>query len=430
MSSIVSTAGDREPENRSRRENALDAFAVMCAVLFVLWPFSFGLGVIADIPAISAVGKGLMFLGFVWAVIGSPRWHGDSLESRGLGSPRRLFQLLREGPDRGQTAAIFATVFFGLIFFSLVDWPDAARFFRLPRNYRLPPDAVWKWVAIALGSASAAAIVATCAIRYDNFRSAFALALKISVAFLAYATLAAWLSRGEKAFSKFELADHTLDTAAHMFWGLLQQLTFTAFFATRLRKAFAPAATPSAPMSTWRRLGAVALGGVIAAVTLAPALWFAMRAVYGAKVPDALLGGLAAFVFPIGVVWTHFFCKDRRRMLVATLTGSCFGLIHIDSYGLVLVTTLLGTTFAYAAMEDRFRNLAAFAFMHGLLGATVTKLFGGKDIFRISLSVGPWAVKNPTAVVLIVPLVCLLAYAALAFWAARKLPAAAPETDR
>jgi hypothetical protein len=123
-------------------------------------------------------------------------------------------------------------------------------------------------------------------------------------------------------------------------------------------------------------------------------------------------------------VWTWFFCRDKKRMLVATLSGSFFGLIHIDSYGLVLLTTILGTTFAYAAMEDRFRNLAAFAFMHGLLGATVLKLFPGKGMWRISLSVGPWAVERPSAAVLVFPLLCLAAFVAFFWWLARQGPSA------
>ncbi len=420
---ILNTAGEPEREAHPRRVNALNAFGVMCGVLFVLWPFCFGWGVLGQAPWVSAVGKGAMLLGFVWAVVLTPLWHRDTLESLGLGSPRRLLALIRDrsGAARWRILAVFFTVIGGIVWFSLADWPDAAKFFRLPKPYRMAPDSFGEFAAIAILSLCAATILATFVIRYDNLGSAFGLALKISVAFLAYATLAAWLARGPKAFAKFELLDHTLDAATHMFWGLIQQLTFTAFFATRLRKAFAPSASPSNTTPAKRRLLVAVLGGVVAAATLGPAVWLAMRTVHGPLVAPSLLTGCVAFAFPAGVVWTHFFCRDKKRMIVATLTGSCFGLIHIDSYGLVLLTTILGTSFAYAAMEDRFRNLAAFAFVHGLLGATVTKLFAGKGIWKISLSVGPWAVKEPTAAVLLVPLICLAAYGALAMWTARKL---------
>jgi hypothetical protein len=108
-------------------------------------------------------------------------------------------------------------------------------------------------------------------------------------------------------------------------------------------------------------------------------------------------------------------------MLVATLSGSFFGLIHIDSYGLVLVTFGLGTILSYLFMEDRFRNLAAAGFAHGLLGSTFGKLFRPETAgpLRVGYRVGPWNVEHPSAAALIIPLLCVGVYAGLLFWATR-----------
>ena len=109
-------------------------------------------------------------------------------------------------------------------------------------------------------------------------------------------------------------------------------------------------------------------------------------------------------------------------MLVATLSGSFFGLIHIDSYGLVLVTFGLGTILAWVFMEDRYRNLSALGFIHGFLGSTFGKLFKGSaaGVLRVDYRVGPWSVDEPTGSVLIIPLLCLVIYAGLLVWAIRR----------
>jgi hypothetical protein len=77
-------------------------------------------------------------------------------------------------------------------------------------------------------------------------------------------------------------------------------------------------------------------------------------------------------------------------------------------------------------MEDRYRNLSALGFIHGFLGSTFGKLFKGQSagILRVDYRVGPWSVDDPSASVLIIPMICLIAYAALLVWAAHRI---APE---
>jgi hypothetical protein len=144
-----------------------------------------------------------------------------------------------------------------------------------------------------------------------------------------------------------------------------------------------------------------------------------------------LLITFALFAMPVGAVWTNFYCRDKRRLLVATLAGSFFGLIHIDSYGLVLVTFGLGTVLAYVFMEDRFRNLSALALIHGFLGSTFGKLFRSEAAgsLRVNYRVGPWNVENPSAWMLIIPLLCLAAYSTLAIWAWRHRGSMFGDTD-
>jgi membrane protease YdiL (CAAX protease family) len=151
-----------------------------------------------------------------------------------------------------------------------------------------------------------------------------------------------------------------------------------------------------------------------------------------AAMPWSALGCFAAFAFVPGAVWGWFLGKDRKRLLVATLTGAIFGLIHIDSYGLVLVTTGFGTILAYVSMHDRTRNLAALGCIHGFLGTTFGALFknAGAGALRVDYRVGPGGVEEPAAAVLIIPALCLAGFAALAVWAARTLKEADPVESR
>ena len=171
----------------------------------------------------------------------------------------------------------------------------------------------------------------------------------------------------------------------------------------------------------------VTCGALATAATLAPGLWMLVRSLYGAgAAPFAMLIWCVAFAAPVGAAWTWFYCRDPRRMLIATLSGAVFGIIHIDSYGLVLVTTGLGTILAWLFMADRTRNLTALGFIHGFLGSTFGKLFKGDaaGALHVDYRVGPWNVIAFIPQVLIVPLLCLAGLLVLTWWCWRRLPAA------
>lgn len=418
--SLLNTAGEAEREIRSRRANAFEAFIVAAGILAVLWPFCFGCGVLCDSPTIQRLAQWPVGAFIVWILVVSPFWHGDTLESLGLGNPVRLWKMLRE--RRPWVLAFVVALSGGLFLVSIANWPDTARMFRLGNEARLWPLSFEGTVKMTSFAALMSALVATCIVRYDNFGSALRIALLISGALIVYAGFAAVLHRGWTVFSVIDPAKYPLDVIAYVFWGGLQQFAFTAYFSTRLRKGFRPSMEPCNVVPLSERPKWVMRGGLISAVTLAPALWLVVRGMYGAEAMNfGLLLVFAAFALPVGAIWAHFYCQDKRRLLVATLAGSFFGLIHIDSYGLVLATFALGTVLAYVFMEDRFRNLSALALIHGFLGSTFGKLFRGEGAgsLRVDYKVGPWNVENPSAWMLIIPLLCVAAYATLAIWASR-----------
>jgi hypothetical protein len=418
--SLLNTAGEPEAELRSRRANTLEAFLVAAGVMTVLWPFCFACGVLADNATIQRLAQIPVGLFIVWALIVSPFWHGDTLQSLGLGNPLRLFSMLRA--RRPWLLTLLLVLFGSLFMVSIANWPDTAKVFRLGSEARLWPLSSDGSVKMTVFSAAVSAFVVTCVIRYDNLRSALRIALMISGALILYAGSAAVLHRGWTVFSVIDPARYPLDVIAYVFWGGLQQFVFTAYFSTRLRKGIRPSVDERNLVPVQERTRRVLVGGLISAFTIAPALWLTVRAMYGAAAASfSLLVSLAAFALPVGAIWTHFYCKDKRRLIVAALAGSFFGLIHIDSYGLVLATFALGTVLAYVFMEDRFRNLSALALIHGFLGSTFGKLFRSEAAgsLRVDYKVGPWNVENPSAWMLIIPLLCLAVYAMLLLWALR-----------
>ena len=159
----------------------------------------------------------------------------------------------------------------------------------------------------------------------------------------------------------------------------------------------------------------------VEATTLAsaPLIYFPLLIHFGPEqIPIKLLFYFAVVFGPFGALYGHFFAKDRKRLLVATLSGSCFGLIHINSYGLVMVTFLLGIFLTYVFMKDINRNLVALGFIHGLLGSSFSIFFshGKAGPLTVDYGVGPSHVHNPTWGVIIVPMLCMLAYLCLMIW--------------
>jgi len=418
MRTLTTTAGELEREARSRRANAVEALGFACWILGVLWPVCFACGVLGGHPDIRVAGEWALKGALLWTVVSVALVHRDAPASLGLGHPRQWWASVQKthGPKRWLLAAGPVALFALLMALSFAYWPDTARIFRLPVEARAWLQEPGGHVKVALAATGISAAVALFVVRWDNFGSALRPVLCLAGALLLYAATAAFLNHGAAAWGRFVPARYPLEVIAYAFWGMTQQFFFTSYFSTRLRKAFPPSdALPirgNVHRSVW-------IGGAIAACAIGPSVGFAA---WGAgDTTLARLLGCMAFAFPVGAIWTHFYLRDQRRMLVATLSGGFFGLIHLTSYGLVLVTFLLGTIFAYLFMEDRFRNLAVIGFAHGLLGTTFGKLFktDAAGALAVTYHVGPWHIAKPTLGMLWIPMFCFLGFAALLIWAVR-----------
>jgi hypothetical protein len=416
---LRNTAGEPEVEKRSRRANAIEALGICALTFLVLWPFCYACGVLGENASIRHLAEQIILVAIGYALVISPFWHGDTAESLGLGNPRRLWRILCGAslPRRIALCAVMAATFAGLIALAFARWPDVVRMFHLPRRaVHWEHQGLGGWLHMASFAVPLSLVITTCAIRYDNFIPAFCTALTISAALLLYAGTAALLHRGWQPFAALSPADLALGILAYVFWGFFQQLFFTSYLGTRMRKGFAPGKNRDGYASRALQIRSAITCGAIAAATLAPAMWLAMRAVSGADAaPIGLLAWASVFAFVPGAAWGWFYAIDPKRLLVATLTGVFFGLIHIDSYGLVLVTAGLGTILAWVFMEDRNRNLVALGFIHGFLGSTFGKLFKSRDAgaLRVDYRVGPWNVEEPSAGVLIIPSIVLIAFLVL-----------------
>lgn len=424
---LVNTAGEEEREAFSRRWNALEGMGVMVLILVVLWPFGYVFGVLGDLDVVNVVANAILVLGGIFILCVAPFLHRDSTCSWGLGHPTRLWRLYRECRAAGRVllAAVNIGLFLALIWATFLNWERILEVIGMDHSLLRDISAEGRGRLIVLAAGAIGSFfVVTFIIRYDNFLSAFRTALFVSVPLLVVVAGVAWLHRGAAAFSHLDPVSWITDVLRYVVWGFVQQLLFSAYFGTRLRKAFGPSSDPANTVADGPRwtpallLGAIImLGAYVLSLT-------GLNLAYGSRnVPWTLPIILALFVFPFGLVYGWYYGKDRKRLLVATLTGTCFGLIHIDSYFLVAVTFGLGIPLAYVFMEDRNRNLVALGFIHGLLGSTFGALFseGQSGLLEVDYGVGPWNVEHPTPYVLIIPILCIAAYVGLMIWSARRL---------
>ncbi len=421
---LRTTAGDLEAERRSRVWNALEALGIMVFVLVVLWPFAYGCGILPGIRAVHVAANAMLVAGGAFILFVLPFVHGDTLDSWGLGNPKALWRVLRHGTpgQRARYGAIVLALFAVLNYANYNQWHEVAGFFGLDKTTALELRGSFPGIlAVFAVGAALSGLIIFAAIRYDNFPSAFATAMKVSLPLLVLMFLAALVDRGWEVVHTFRPTTWLLGVFGYVFWGFIQQLLFSAYFGTRFRKAFAPSSTLGNTSNWGQTVALFAAGtGVLGAAAIA----VAVRIAYGEWGLDAAQLALTAlFLAPIGAVYGHFFRRDSKRLLVATLAASCFGLIHIDSYGLVFVTWGLGIVLVYVFMEDKNRNLVALGFIHGLLGSSFGEFFssGKSGLLEVDYSVGPWNVDDPTAGALIIPMLCIGVYVAIMAWCVEKI---------
>lgn len=427
---IQNTAGEIERERHSRRFNALEAFAIYTFVLVVLWPFAYYFGVLREDKSIEGWAQIPLILGGIYLLFVTPFVHRDSLDSWGLGNPRRLWKMVRTGTPFQRTGlpAILLGMFLLLNYVVYWRWADVVKLFGLRKvnigglplaefNQHAPQVAV-----VFLFGALLAAAYLLYAVRYDNFVPAFLMAIKVSLplagAIFAGALVTGYL-QGTNPFEGLSASKYILDVLGYTFWGFIQQLLFTAYLGNRFRKAFPPSTSPTNTLEPERRLGFALLFGALGGIaTGLLAVWGIGMAYPDNPVPMSTLLWFFIFTAPLWAWYGYVLALDRKRLLVSTLAASCFAFIHINSYGLVGATWLLGTILIYLSMEDRYRNLVAMGCMHGLLGSTLGQLFdkGKSGQMKIEYGVGPWNIDEPTLGVLWFPLACIAVYIALMVW--------------
>lgn len=434
--SIPTTAGDMERESKPRLYNLLEALGIMVFILVLLWPVAYLFGVLGKNTTVNTVANVLIFAGALYLLFISPFIHKDTLNSWGLGSPWTLWRMLREGSSRQRCILItvITVLFIGLNCANLLQWREVVDFFKfnkLAAFFGFPGAHIEQFntsfpgilVVLAFGSLLSLVII-TFGIRYDNFGSAFKTAMIVALPLLAVTFLAAFLHRGIGAFEKFHIDLWALGVLGYIFWGFVQQLLFSSYFGTRFRKAFSPSRSPKNVVPPSKRPKMMLAFGACFSVISVALVFIGVSYLYGAsRLSLTILGWLAVFTFPMGLAYGYFFCLDKKRLLVATLCATCFGLIHIDSYGLVAVTWGLGIILVYVFMEEKNRNLVALGFIHGLLGSSFGQLFSHKEsgILEVDYGVGPWNVEDPSATGLIFPLLCIAGYVAVMAWAINHL---------
>lgn len=418
---VTTTAGDRERERFSRRFNLVEGLLVMVFILLVLWGCAYPFGVMLEIPGVRPVSTLCLVAGALYLLFVSPRLHGDTLSSWGLGNPWALFRELRAASPlrRVGLLGVMAALFIGLNVLNYQNWGEVAEFLNFDKTPLRHYDQSFPGVLlVVLFGSVLASVIVLFGIRYDNFGSAFATAMKIALPLLGLILLAAFAQRGTAAFERFSLRAFFIGAFGYVFWGFVQQLLFSSYFGTRLRKAFGPSVSPDNRRPAARFPEALKFG-FVGALILGPLAWLPVRLHSGAElVPVSVLAGFMTSFGLFCALYGWFYAVDRKRLLVATLTGSCFGVIHINSYGLVAVTFLLGVFLSYVFMEERNRNLVALGFIHGVLGSSFGMFFskGQSGALKVDYGVGPWNVDDPSWGVLVVPALCVAGYLWVVGW--------------
>ncbi|MCA1902289.1 MAG: hypothetical protein LDL53_08760 [Candidatus Hydrogenedens sp.] len=440
---IQTTAGDWERERYSRKQNFIEAMTVMLVILCALWLVAYPFGVVLQIKSINVLVNLLLVFGGAYLLLVAPAVHKDTTQSWGLGNPMQYWRLVSTGSVYRRIAIIVISliVFVGLNIINYQQWYHVARFFQLQviirffgfqvDVYKLPTQFPGVIFVLVFGSVISF-LITFCAIRYDNFHTAFRTAMIVSLPLLFVIFISAYIQRGSSAFEHLSVSQWALGVFGYVFWGFVQQLLFSSYFGTRFRKAFAPS-THSENVITGKKqliktlyFGILGALGAIAFAFISISIAYGPEAIPSPSIWARLALWLAVFFFPMGLVYGYFYCRDKKRMLVATLSASCFGMIHIDSYGLVAATWILGIVLVYVFMEDRNRNLVALGFIHGLLGSTLGTLFSKSNagVLEIDYSVGPWNVENPTWGTMIIPVVVILIYITILVAYLKKAPEA------
>jgi len=335
---IPNTAGELEQETKSRKANMIEFFFVMTFILVDLWLIAYP-AVLMGIKWLDTLSIVLLVIGALFLFFVSPNLHKDEFNGWGLGNPINLFHEIRNSEKNKKITlvAIVLTLIVGLTLAVYIFWIEVADFLGInpEEALKIQQNAGGSALIIGLG-AVVAFLFATIVIRYDNFIPALKTAFKIIIPMAIFMLILGPLVNGMDVLYAFDAIDFIINVFGYIFWGTIQQLLFSSYFGTRIRKGVPPAEDLNSP------------------------------------------------------------AQKKRRWVVAFINGSFFGLLHIPSWYLLAGTWVLGIFLSYVFMEDKNRNLVALGFIHGFLGSMLGWLFssseaeGGVDV---EMSVGPWNVE-------------------------------------
>jgi len=329
---IKNTAGELEQETKTRKSNLIEFFLTMTIVLVTLWLMAYPAELL-DIDWLNTVAIAILAIGAIVFILIGPFVHKDEFSGWGLGNPKYLIRDIRKA-DRQKKIILLSIVsilIMGLTVAFYVFWTEVADFIGIDEPEAIEIKNSLGGTALIIGGGLFAAFLfSTVIIRYDNFLSALKTSLKIIGVLALLMIVCAFLINGPEAFLGFSLIGFILNFFGYIFWGTIQQLLFSSYFGTRIRKGFAPA-----------------------------------------KDPDKI---------------------KKKRFWVAFLNGSFFGLLHIPSWELLGITWFLGIFLSYVFMEDKNRNIVALGVIHGFLGSMLGWLFSSGGTVDVDMSVGPWSV--------------------------------------
>ncbi|MHA1149441.1 MAG: CPBP family glutamic-type intramembrane protease [Promethearchaeota archaeon] len=359
--SLTNTAGELEQETKTRKSNLIEFFAVMTFIMVDLWLIAYPAHLLG-ITWLNTLSIVLLVIGALFLLLISPNIHKDEFHGWGLGTPIDLFHQIKRAEQWKKIIllSILLLLIVGLTAAFYIFWTEVADFVGMTEQDAMQLKESSSGMIFIMGlGAIIAFLFATICIRYDNFFSALKTAFIIIIPMAILMLILGPLINGIDVFLVFNATDFILNVFGYIFWGFIQQLLFSSYFGTRIRKGVGPT--------------------------------------------DDL----------------NSIEQKKRRFMVAIINGSFFGLLHIPSWWLLLGTWILGVLLSYAFMRDRNRNLVALGFIHGFLGSMLGWLFssseseGGLDI---EMSVGPWSVDTfQISIFIVVGILVVLFIAAIIY---------------
>ncbi len=334
---IQNTAGQLEPEMKSRRYNLYEAILAQAFLNVVFWAIWFP-AELTDNDVGRYISYGLLGALVIFGLLTAPFRHRDTLKGWGIGDPRHIINKIRNGPKKSKIFFIFILcllIAIGIVALWFL-WTEIADSV-LNMNeasalaFQATPLGI---IVIPLIGVVIALFLGLVVIRYDNFLNALKMAL-IIILILGVPLTGLALYLQPNVLSTVDWGDFAIGVLGYIFWGAIQQVAFASYFGTRFRKAFSPAIEVANPGKPTRQ------------------------------------DEKAMFA---------------KRFVVSILSGSFFGLIHIPSWTLTGFTIVLGVAISWLYMKDGNRNLIAIGLIHGFLGSIAGTFFSGD---AVDMSVGP-----------------------------------------